>query len=125
MTTSHDDPARIIEAYLAAFNTGDATALESVYEPGGVLVPRPGIPVTGPGRTTATAYLLSLGIPMRAELRHSYVAGDIALLIVDWSVSGTSPDGAEIDISGTAADVAHRGADGVWRYVIDNPTGTA
>ena len=53
---------------------------------------------------------------MRADVRHSYVVDDIALLIVDWSVG---------DLAGTATDVARRGADGVWRYVIDNPAGIA
>jgi ketosteroid isomerase-like protein len=52
--------------------------------------------------------------------RHVYVAGDVALLIVDWSMKSAS-----LDLSGTATDVARRGADGVWRYAIDNPFGTA
>jgi hypothetical protein len=30
---------------------------------------------------------------------------------------------AVADLPGTAADVARRGPDGVWRYVIDNPAG--
>jgi ketosteroid isomerase-like protein len=125
MTTSHDNPTQVIETFLAAFNAGDFVALDTAYESDGVLVPRPGLPVTGPERAAANAYLLSLGLPMKAELRHSYVVDDIALLIVDWSLTGTGPDGNKIDISGTATDVARRGPDGVWRYVIDNPTGTA
>jgi hypothetical protein len=47
-----------------------------------VLIPRPGFPVTGPERSAANAYLLDRGLPMDARLRHVYVAGDIALLIV-------------------------------------------
>jgi hypothetical protein len=31
----------------------------------------------------------------------------------------------DVDLHGTATDVARRGADGAWRYVIDNPFGTA
>jgi ketosteroid isomerase-like protein len=54
-----------------------------------------------------------------------YVAGDIALLIVDWSMRGTARDGSAVDMGGTATDVVRRGADGRWRYVIDNPHGTA
>ena len=125
MTTFHDDPASVITTFLSAFNAGDAEALEGAYEPDSVLVPRPGLPVTGPGRAAANGYLLGLGLPMEAKLRHSYVVDDLALLVVDWSVRGTTPDGAEIDISGTATDVARRGPGGTWRYVIDNPNGTA
>lgn len=123
MTTSHDDPTHPCTAFLAAFNAADADALEQAYEPAGVLVPRPGLPVSGPGRSAANAYLLGLGLPMQARPRHVYVAGDIALLIVDWSIRGTAPDGRQVDLSGTATDVVRRGADGVWRYVIDNPAG--
>jgi ketosteroid isomerase-like protein len=125
MTTSHDDPTHPSAAFLAAFNAGDADALEGNYEPDSVLIPRPGFPVTGHGRTAANAYLLGLGLPMQAQPRNVYVVNDIALLIVDWSVRGTGPDGAEVDLEGTATDVARRGTDGVWRYVIDNPFGTA
>jgi len=47
------------------------------------------------------------------------------LLIVDWSIRGTGPDGHEINLEGTASDIARRGADGKWRYAIDNPFGTS
>jgi ketosteroid isomerase-like protein len=125
MTTSHDDPAHLVATFLAAFNDGDAAVLEQAYEPQGVLVPRPGIPVTGAERSAANAHLLDMGLPMNARLRHVYVAGDIALLIVDWSLHGTARDGSAVDLRGTASDVTRCGRDGVWRYVIDNPSGTA
>ncbi len=38
---------------------------------------------------------------------------------------GTARDGSRVDLSGTATDVVRRGTDGRWRYVIDNPHGTA
>ncbi|MET8868588.1 hypothetical protein ABZW11_37155 [Nonomuraea sp. NPDC004580] len=60
---------------------------------------------------------------MEAVPRQVYVAADIALLIVDWSMRGTARDGTEIAMSGTATDVLRRGPDGRWRYVIDNPHG--
>ena len=61
---------------------------------------------------------------MKAQLRHGYVAGDTALLVIDWSIHGTTADGQDIHFEGTATDVARRGSDGVWRNVIDNPYGT-
>ncbi|CAL99705.1 uncharacterized protein (TIGR02246 family) [Saccharopolyspora erythraea NRRL 2338] len=134
MTTDHDnrtapfradDPAQHAAAYVAAFNSGDREALDQVYEDAAVLVPVPGHPVTGAERAAAAEHLLGLGLPIQAAPRHVYVAGDIALLIVDWSIRGTAPDGTEVDMAGTATDVARRGADGRWRYVIDNPHGTA
>jgi ketosteroid isomerase-like protein len=114
MTTVHD----VIEAFVSAFNRGDAAALDDIYGDRGVLVPAPGQPMTGDQRRAATAHLLGFGKPMRAEVRHLYEAGDIALVIVDWSID-------ELGMTGTATDVLRRNADGHWRYVIDNPFGTA
>lgn len=112
-------------AFAAAFNTGDPDAIERVYEYACVLVSSPGNPTTGADRREANARMVSLGLPIKVTPRHVYVADDIALLIVDWRIAGTTPDGDEINIEGTATDVARRGDDGTWRYIIDNPFGTA
>jgi ketosteroid isomerase-like protein len=62
---------------------------------------------------------------LKATARHVFVAGDIAQIVVDWSIEGTGPDGGHVHIAGSASDVVHRGADGLWRYLIDNALGTA
>lgn len=81
--------------------------------------------MTGTDRATANARLLGLGLPIDVRPRHVYVSDDIALLIVDWSIHGTAPDGGDVHVDGTATDVARRGRDGQWRYIIDNPCGAA
>jgi ketosteroid isomerase-like protein len=113
MMTIHDQ----IEAFVAAFNRGDAAALDKIYDERGVLVPAPGQPMTGDQRRAATAHLLGFGKPMRAEVRHIYEAGNIALIIVDWSIE-------ELELTSTATDVVRRDDGGTWRYLIDNPFGT-
>jgi len=121
---SHQSLSVLVDAYVAAFANGDIDALERLYEQSAVLVPVPGTPVTGAARIGASEHLMGLGVPMRAELRRAYQVGDLALLLVDWSMQGTAEDGSAVDLSGSAADVARRGADGQWRYVVDNPFGT-
>lgn len=111
--------------FATAFNTGDPDAIERVYEQAGVFISIPGNPSTGADRREANARMASLGVPIEVKPRHVYVADDIALLIVDWTIAGTTPDGEEVNIQGTATDVARRGDDGTWRYIIDNPFGTA
>lgn len=118
-------PERQPHVFAAAFNTGDPEAIERVYERDGVFVSGPGQPTTGSDRREANARMASLGVPLQVEPRHVYVSGDITLLIVDWTIVGSTPDGEQVDIRGTATDVARRGEDGVWRYVIDNPFGVA
>ncbi|MEE1828095.1 DUF4440 domain-containing protein [Streptomyces sp. BE20] len=117
------DPARLPAAFVAAFNTGDRAAVEELFEPGAVLVDRPGTPLTGDDRRAATGRFLALGLPIRITLRHCYENGDLALLIGDYLIEGEGPDGP-FRSEGTATDVARRGADGRWRYAIDNPPGT-
>ncbi|MFD9405763.1 YybH family protein [Streptomyces sp. NPDC059989] len=119
------DPRQHPAVFAAAFNTGDPAAVAQVYEPDAVFVPRPGTPLTGAALVSATAEFLALGLPIEVSPRHTYEAGDLALLIVDWSIEGTAPDGAAVRLAGTATDVARRGPDGLWRYVVDNPFGTS
>ncbi len=49
-------------------------------------------------------------------------ADDLALVVGTWTFEGTGPDGEPVRLS---ADVLRRQADGTWRFVIDNPWGTA
>ncbi|OLF52210.1 hypothetical protein BTN82_26195 [Pseudomonas chlororaphis] len=65
----------------------------------------------------------SLGLPIHSTRRNLFVSGDMALQVSDWRLRGTTKDGTEIDIGGTATDVLCRRHDGIWRYIIDNPFG--
>ncbi|WP_430497048.1 YybH family protein [Micromonospora trifolii] len=120
-----DSAAQHPSVFAHAFNSGNVAAVEQVYEPEGLLVAVPGQPVTGAARIAANQRFLDLGIPIEVRPRHVYVADDVALLIVDWTIDGTDRDGRPVHIEGTATDVARRGPDGRWRYIIDNPFGTA
>jgi ketosteroid isomerase-like protein len=42
-----------------------------------------------------------------------------------WSFDGTGPDGDPVRLEASDADVLRRQTDGTWRFVIDNPWGTA
>ncbi|WAZ22811.1 nuclear transport factor 2 family protein [Streptomyces cinnabarinus] len=106
-----------------AFNTFDPEVLDQVYEPDAGFVPHPGRLTTGTERLHANGEFLALRCPIRVAPRHTYVVGDLALLIVDFVIAGTAPDGSPVHLTGTATDVARRGRDGYWRYAIDNPFG--
>ena len=119
------DPEQHPAVFAASFNTGNEAAVQNVYEPGAVFVAHPGQPLTADAMAQALRGFLQLGLPITVHPRHTYIADDIALLIVDWVVDGPGPKGEHVHIEGTATDVARRGADGRWRYIIDNPFGTA
>ncbi|WP_030668499.1 YybH family protein [Streptomyces sp. NRRL B-1347] len=115
-TRAEDVPA----AFAARFNSGDPDAVRELYEPHAAFVPESGVPVHGDAAIAAqNAPFLALGLPISVRTRQVHVAGDgdIALLVVDWEIGG--------EVRSTATDVARRGADGHWRYVIDSPFGAA
>ncbi|MEV4253510.1 DUF4440 domain-containing protein [Spirillospora sp. NPDC049652] len=118
-------PEDVPMVFAERFNSGDLEAVAEVYEDGAVFVPGPGTALTGDQALAANAEFVGLGLPITVRPRHVYATDDLALLIVDWSIDGTDPDGEAVHIEGTATDVARRGPDGHWRYVIDNPFGTA
>jgi ketosteroid isomerase-like protein len=43
--------------------------------------------------------------------------------VVDWQIDFTDEDGQRQHLEGVGLDVMRRGADGVWRFAIDNPFG--
>ena len=119
-------PEGMAESLRERFNSGKVRAMMTLYEPEAVLIAKDGRTVTD--HTEIAAELerdLSLGLPLEAKARHVFVAGDIAQIVLDWSIDGTGPDGEHVHLGGSASDVVRRGADGFWRYVIDNNQGTA
>ncbi|MGA5218787.1 YybH family protein [Streptomyces cinereoruber] len=111
-TRARDVPA----AFAERFNSGDARAVRELYEEGAVFVPESGTAVHGADAVAReNAGFLDLGLPIAVCPRQIHVAGDVALLTVDWEIEGKA--------SGTATDVVRRGEDGHWRYVIDSPFG--
>ncbi|WP_327353821.1 YybH family protein [Streptomyces sp. NBC_01304] len=111
-------PEDVPTAFAARFNSGDARAVRELYEEQAAFVPESGIPVHGAaGIAAQNAPFIGLGLPITVRPRAVHAAGDIALLIVDWEIGG--------EVASTATDVARRGPDGYWRYVIDSPFGGA
>ena len=120
------EPEGMAAALLERFNSGSASAMMTLYEPEAVLIEKDGSTVTGHAEIAAVLDRdVSLGLPLKARARHVFVVGDIAEIVLDWSIEGTGPDGEHVHLGGSASDVVHRGADGFWRYLIDNNQGTA
>jgi ketosteroid isomerase-like protein len=119
------EPGGIPAALLERFNSGDVNAMMGLYDQGAVFVTNSGRNVTDPDeiRRELDAFL-ALGLPMKAHARHMIVWNDIALFLLDWELEGPGPDGRPVHLRGSATDIARRGADGRWRYIVDNPYGT-
>ena len=120
------EPEGMVATLLERFNSGKVSAMMGMYAPEAVLIKNDGQPVTGHAEIAADLEsYLSFGLPLKVNARHVFVGDNIAEIILDWSIDGTGPDGKHVHLGGSAADVLRRGADGLWRYLIDNNQGTA
>jgi len=116
----------MVATLLERFNSGKVGTMMSLYAPEAVFIAKDGRTITD--HTEIAAELerdLKLGLPLKAKARHVFVADNIAQIVLDWSIDGTGPAGKHVHIGGSASDVVRRGADGLWRFLIDNNHGTA
>ena len=119
-------PQDFVASLLERFNSGKVSAMMALYDPAAVFIENDGRTITD--HTEIAARLerdMSLGLPLRAKARHVFVGDDTAQIVLDWSIDGTGPDGKHVHLAGSASDIVRRGADGFWRYIIDNNQGTA
>ena len=115
------EPGEASTLFERYFAEGDLDGLMSLYESEAVF---PTATATATGRDeirhTLKAYLdsgakLVFGEPL------VFPVGELALVHTPWTMhmpSGSSSEGA-------TAEVLRRQADGTWKFVIDNPDGTA
>ena len=120
------EPEGMVATLVERFNSGKVSAMMGLHAPESVFIANDGRTITDHGEIAARFENdLRLGLPLVANVRHVFVADDIAQIVVDWSIYGTGPDGEQVHLGGSACDIVRRGADGRWRYIIDNNQGTA
>ncbi|MGF7237200.1 MAG: antibiotic biosynthesis monooxygenase [Frankia sp.] len=115
------DPAQMNQKYLDAYSARDIDAIMAVYAPGASAVWQPGSTISGAEHRAAVVAFLKKEPKLSAEVRESYVTGDTAALVVDWSIE--VPGAPEMTGSGTGFDILKKNAEGHWRYIITNPFG--
>lgn len=106
------------------FNAGDVEGVLELYEKDVALFAQPGQMVNGIDAARETLQMF-IGMDAKFTLKDATVAesGDVALIMSPWTATAKGPDGP-MDMAGTTSDVLVRGADGAWRFKIDNPYGT-
>jgi ketosteroid isomerase-like protein len=119
-------PEGVIPSLLERFNSGKIEAMMALYAPEAVFIANDGRTITDRNEFAAQFQRdMSLGLPLKANVRHVFVGADTAQIVLDWSIEGKGPDGKDVHLGGTASDIVRRSADGFWRYIIDNNQGTA
>lgn len=117
-------PEEVASLLGQAFNAGDLESILALYEPEAAFVAQPGETVTGTEALRETfGGFLALKPTFELEVKKVFRAGDVALSFVDWTLTGTGPDGETISMSVQGSDVLREQQDGHWLFVIDNPYG--
>src|SRR5215216_7385393 len=105
-------PNEVHRLWGRAMNDGDLVAVMDLYVPDATLLSTSGQLLTG---TDAIREALggALAMDPRYELRPRQVlqTGGVALLITDWTMHATGPDGSPVKMVGTTSDVALRQVD--------------
>ncbi|QQQ80052.1 nuclear transport factor 2 family protein [Saccharothrix sp. 6-C] len=115
-----DDPDVQNDVFLAAFNSGQGAIFDSLYRDDSISN-LSGEPLTGQARTDAITALLATKPKLTSKVRANYTAGDTSLIIVDYDLEVTKPDGGKQRILGKCTDVLVRGEDGKWVMAVDRP----
>ena len=67
---------------------------------------------------------IDMGSKLDAKAKRVLQAGNLTLLITEWSLSRIEPDGKLINLTGRGIIVLRRQLDDSWLMVIENPWGT-
>ena len=118
-------PEEVLSSVAEGINTGDLDSIMTLYEADACFASQPGQLTKSPESVRQS---LRSFIDLRGELdlkvKRVIQASDLALVITEWSFSGTGPDGNSVNMAAKSADVLRHQTDGTWRFVIDNPWGT-
>jgi ketosteroid isomerase-like protein len=119
MATEH--PEQLGKAYEDAFNACHIDNIVALYEPDAVLVPSPGVRAVGLAAIReAQLAAIAMGGKFCMKLAYCLRVGDIAMLQHEWSWKKALWQGARTTFTSRTAEVARRGADGRWRYIVDH-----
>jgi uncharacterized protein (TIGR02246 family) len=115
-------PEALMRAFTERVHARDLDGLVALYEPSAVFEPQPGVVVRGRAAIRqALADLLALRPTMVAKIVQVLEADDVALVVNEWNLTGTGPDGNEVRQGGRSADVVRRQRDGSWLVLVDKP----
>jgi uncharacterized protein (TIGR02246 family) len=120
-------PTEVPTCFDEAFNRADLDAVLALFNEPATMRMTHGQVVQQDRRALRDSFsqLLALRPHIRNEVRHTLSCDDIALVVMDWTLTMTTPDGRAHCERGTATQVMQRQADRTWRLKISNPLGVA
>ncbi|WP_250471905.1 alpha/beta fold hydrolase [Caballeronia sp. GAFFF1] len=118
-------PEDVPLAFDAAINAGDLDGLLRLFRNDATMRLTNGVEIRArPDEARrAMAQLLAAKPRIRNTVRRVLSSGNIALVLADWTLAVTLPNGLPHVESGRATQVMQKGPDNAWRLRISNPLG--
>lgn len=114
--------AALDQAFLKAFNAGDANAVAACYASDAVLFPPDQLMVKGqPAVLSGFAQMVKMmpGCTLDLTESHTMVAGDKVISYGTFKMTETGPDGKPMEMMGRYTDVKAM-QNGKWVYLVDH-----
>ncbi len=126
MTHIVTDPTVFPHEFEIALDTGDLERIVTLYAEDAVLRTQSNdIHSGGAAVRTEMQQMIAARANITNTLRHTLKHRETALIIVDYVLRLTMPDGAPIVLSGTATNVLQEHPVKGWRMVVANPQGVS
>jgi ketosteroid isomerase-like protein len=104
----------------AAFNTGDVATILNMYDTSGIIVPKPGKPVSGKVQfENSIKAILAIKGTMEIKTVYCMQTGNLAIGRSEWNIT----DGEEVKISAKGIELMRQSEDGTWKILIDHAFG--
>jgi ketosteroid isomerase-like protein len=118
-------PKEFLNLQVQEFNNGNIDFLMTLYESDACLSVKPDQVVRGlENIRKGMKGFIDMGAKLEARVKRELQANEIVLMITEWSINGTEPDGKPIQLTGRGTVVLRRQADGGLLIVVENPWGT-
>jgi ketosteroid isomerase-like protein len=123
--TTITNPEDLLDTQVEELNKGNIDFLMTLYEKDACFASKPG-QVVSDKESIRRAFqdFNNMGVKLEARAKRVLHAGDLALLITEWSITGIEPNDKPINLTGRGTIVFRRQSDGTWLMVIENPWGT-
>jgi uncharacterized protein (TIGR02246 family) len=118
-------PGEVLNSVVKGINAGELDSLMTLYEADACFATQPGQLAKNPESIShSLRNFINMNGKLDLKVKRVLQASDLALVITEWSFSGTGTDGKPVNMAARSSDVLRQQANGVWRFVIDNPWGT-
>lgn len=122
MTGIVTDPPAFPREFELALNAGDLERIFELYAEDAVLRTQSNETRSGAAAVRAEMQqLIAAKANITNTLRHTLRHGETALIVVDYVLRLTAPDGAPVVLTGTATNVIQERPAKGWRMIVANP----